>query len=66
MNRGFLGVAFGAAAVTILPSLAGERTIEARQRNAPADSAKFLTQPLVNHIYTADPSALVFGTRLYV
>jgi hypothetical protein len=66
MNRGFLGVAFGAAAVTILPSLGGERTIDARQRNAPADSAKFLTQPLVNEIYTADPSAHVFGTRLYV
>jgi hypothetical protein len=32
----------------------------------PADPAKFLTQPLLPGIYTADPSAHVFGGRLYV
>jgi hypothetical protein len=31
-----------------------------------ADPAKFLTQPLVKEIYTADPSAHVFGGRIYV
>jgi hypothetical protein len=28
--------------------------------------AKFLTQPLVSHIYTADPSAHVFNGRIYI
>ncbi len=31
-----------------------------------ADPAKFLTQPLVTEIYTADPSAHVFNGRVYV
>jgi hypothetical protein len=31
-----------------------------------ADTAKFLTQPLVTEIYTADPSAHVFKGRIYV
>ncbi len=34
---------------------------------APApDASRFLTQPLVKEIYTADPSAHVFGGRLYI
>jgi Glycosyl hydrolases family 43 len=32
----------------------------------PADPAKFLTQPIITGIYTADPSAHVFEGRLYV
>ena len=32
----------------------------------PQDPAKFLTQPLVPGIYTADPSAHVFGEKLYI
>jgi hypothetical protein len=32
----------------------------------PADPAKFLTQPLVTDVYTADPSAHVFGGRVYI
>ena len=35
-------------------------------QNAKPDPAKFLTQPLVSHIYTADPSAHVFKGRIYV
>jgi hypothetical protein len=31
-----------------------------------ADPAKFLTQPLVTEIYTADPSAHVFNGRIYI
>jgi hypothetical protein len=31
-----------------------------------ADPGKFLTQPLVKDVYTADPSAHVFGGRIYV
>jgi hypothetical protein len=33
---------------------------------ATVDSARFLTQPLVTDIYTADPSAHVFEGRIYV
>jgi hypothetical protein len=50
-----LGIAAAAAAA---PALA--------RMTAPADSGKFLTQPLVREIYTADPSAHVFRGRLYV
>lgn len=32
----------------------------------PADPARFLTQPLVTDVYTADPSAHVFGGRVYI
>ena len=35
-------------------------------QNAKPDPARFLTQPLVSHIYTADPSAHVFKGRIYV
>jgi hypothetical protein len=32
----------------------------------PADPTRFLTQPLVTDVYTADPSAHVFGARVYI
>ena len=35
-------------------------------RPTPADPSKFLTQPLISDIYTADPSAHVFQGRLYI
>jgi hypothetical protein len=35
-------------------------------QGAAPDPAKFLTQPLVRHIYTADPSAHVFKGRIYI
>jgi hypothetical protein len=35
-------------------------------QGAKPDPAKFLTQPLVSHIYTADPSAHVFKGRIYI
>ena len=35
-------------------------------RPTPADPSKFLTQPLVPDIYTADPSAHVFDGRIYI
>ena len=31
-----------------------------------ADTSKYLSQPLVSHIYTADPSAHVFNGRIYI
>lgn len=33
---------------------------------APADPAMFLNQPLVSHIFTADPSAHIFQGRIYI
>jgi Glycosyl hydrolases family 43 len=43
-------------------------TVAAQQpaRPTPADPAKFLTQPIISDIYTADPSAHVFEGRIYV
>src|SRR4029453_3388392 len=44
-------------------------TVAAQQpstRPTPADPGKFLTQPIVSNIYTADPSAHVFEGRIYV
>lgn len=32
----------------------------------PADASRFLTQPLVSEIFTADPSAHVFDGRIYI
>lgn len=63
------------AALAVLPL-----TMAACQREAPApaappavpseppklDPAKFLTQPLVTDVFTADPSAHVFGGRLFI
>src|SRR5215218_2865162 len=31
-----------------------------------ADTSKYLSKPLVSHIYTADPSAHVFNGRIYI
>ena len=32
----------------------------------PAHPARFQTQPIITHVHTADPSAHVFGDRLYI
>ncbi len=46
---------------TLTEQAAGTRTeVEA------ADASLFLAQPLVSHIYTADPSAHVFNGRIYI
>jgi hypothetical protein len=60
LTRAIVAGAIAAAAFSFT------RSIDATQANAAADPAKFLTQPLVSEIYTADPSAHVFGGRLYV
>jgi hypothetical protein len=39
---------------------------ESGDQPAALDPAQFLTQPLVTHIYTADPSAHVFDGRIYI
>jgi hypothetical protein len=48
---------------------AGEKVPPAPVSAAPAppmDPTKFLTQPLVSGIYTADPSAHVFGGKIFI
>ena len=39
-------------------------TARVAAQQAALDPAKFLTQPLVSEIYTADPSAHVFNGRI--
>jgi hypothetical protein len=41
-------------------------TAEKTTDSAAAAAAKYISQPLVSHIYTADPSAHVFNGRIYV
>jgi hypothetical protein len=38
----------------------------AQNKEASADSLKPISQPLVSHIYTADPSAHVFNGKIYI
>jgi GH43 family beta-xylosidase len=45
---------------------AGESKKASNQNEAASDTGKYLSQPLVTHIYTADPSAHVFNGRIYV
>lgn len=56
---------------TILACIAlgcNENTGESSNQQTKADSTgkKYLSQPLVSHIYTADPSAHVFNGRIYI
>jgi hypothetical protein len=50
-----------AAFVLVLLSVAGPRQMPAKM-----DPAKFLTQPLISGIYTADPSVHVFDGKIYI
>ena len=51
--------------VTVLLAITMTTYLTGFQAGKP-DPAKFLTQPLVSHIYTADPSAHVFKGRIYI
>src|SRR5215203_2355875 len=42
------------------------QTKEASTANTDSSREKYLSQPLVSHIYTADPSAHVFNNRIYI
>jgi hypothetical protein len=55
-------------AVSVLAVMGLSAALLAAQaaKPTPADPAKFLTQPLVTDVYTADPSAHVFGGRVYI
>ena len=44
----------------------GSAGISNAPQGKPQDPAKFLTQPLVTGIYTADPSAHVFNGKIYI
>jgi len=68
MTRRFVRLASGAAAAMLLPLMgcggpdAGNNTAQANAQ----DAARYLSQPLVSEIYTADPSAHVFNGRVYI
>ncbi|MCP1368022.1 family 43 glycosylhydrolase, partial [Halomonas sp. BBD48] len=46
------------------PSEAGDRTAKSEPRSP--EGLRYLSQPLVSEIYTADPSAHVFNDRIYI
>ena len=56
------GAAFGLAAL----ALAGCATDRSETSATAPDGRRYLSQPLVTEIYTADPSAHVFNDRIYV
>jgi hypothetical protein len=65
MKKGMiLAAASGLAAI----GLASGAALMAQEHSAPtpSDPKLFLSQPLVTSIYTADPSAHVFGGKIYV
>lgn len=73
-SKSLLTLALGAA---LLSSGCGDKNAQpgtattissaASSESAPAiDTTKFIGQPLVSHIYTADPSAHVFNGRIYI
>jgi len=43
-----------------------DRPAAASSQAAKVDASKFLVQPLVTHVYTADPSAHVFNGRIFI
>jgi beta-xylosidase len=45
---------------------AGSAVMGMSPQAPPPDPSKFLTQPLIKDLYTADPSAHVFGGRIFV
>lgn len=74
-SRNLLSLTLGAA---LLSSGCGDKTAQpdstvatsstalSSESAATIDPAKFIGQPLVSHIYTADPSAHVFNGRIYI
>lgn len=44
----------------------GGKTTGQREVNSVVDTSRYLSQPLVDHMYTADPSAHVFNGRIYI
>lgn len=43
-----------------------EQSAEDTQKTVPTDTVKYLSEPLVTDIYTADPSAHVFNGKIYI
>jgi beta-xylosidase len=56
------GLVLAAAVATVPIAYRNEAAGQAQK----VDPSKFLTQPLVTHMYTADPSAHVFEGKLYI
>jgi hypothetical protein len=55
------------AAPGSVTAVLGSAVIVALSAQAPKpDPSRFLTQPLVSHVFTADPSAHVFNGRIYI
>jgi hypothetical protein len=71
MQKGTFHIAFPAIVLVAALSFScnNENTKEQKEANSPAEEEKkseYISQPLVSHIYTADPSAHVFNGRIYI
>ncbi|WP_207494783.1 glycoside hydrolase family 43 protein [Aridibaculum aurantiacum] len=55
--------AFAASAFLLFTTIQG---CKSTRNQAPVANGKFIGQPLVSHIYTADPSAHVFNGEIYI
>jgi hypothetical protein len=66
MMRLTVSLAIAAAAALTIQPLTTARTGAAAGQAAPPAADKFLTQPLITAIYTADPSAHVFNGKLFI
>ena len=66
MSRFALAVALLVVAVSLSGPVARSAGISHEPQGKPQDPVKFLNQPLVPGIYTADPSAHVFNGKIYI
>jgi hypothetical protein len=70
MKRNVLLLASAIAAITSCNDATSDKatpeTDSSEVKSTGTENNKYLSQPLVSHIYTADPSAHVFNGRIYV
>jgi hypothetical protein len=66
MSRFALAVALLVVVVSLSGSVARSAGMSDEPQGKPQDPARFLNQPLVPGIYTADPSAHVFNGKIYI
>ncbi|SHL36218.1 Glycosyl hydrolases family 43 [Chitinophaga jiangningensis] len=62
----FTGIGMAAFLCMAMASCGNAPNNEVKTDSVPAPEAKYASQPLVSHIYTADPSAHVFGGKIYI
>jgi beta-xylosidase len=67
MEKPFFLLAFAFSALTTVSCVQTDSNNTTSQDNKTSDGKKeYISQPLVSHIYTADPSAHIFNGRFYI